>query len=59
MGIAEILTIIFVVCKIGSIGTIATWSWFQVFLPMIIVYGIFIGGVLITLIVGTIIAIFN
>ena len=38
MGILEILTIIFVVLKL--VGVI-TWSWWLVFLPMIICVGIY------------------
>lgn len=38
MGILEILTIIFVVLKL--VGVI-TWSWWLVFLPLIIAVGIY------------------
>lgn len=39
MGICEILTIIFVVCKVFGVGAIASWSWFLVLLPEIIKIG--------------------
>lgn len=40
MGVAEILTIIFVILKI--VGAV-DWSWWLVFLPEIIAGGIYIG----------------
>lgn len=39
MGIAEILTIIFVVLKL--VGVIS-WSWWVVFLPLIIALGLYV-----------------
>ncbi len=39
MGILEVLTIIFVVLKL--IGVI-TWSWWIVFLPLIIAVGLYV-----------------
>ena len=41
MGIVEVLTVIFVMCKIFEIGVIANWTWFQVFLPEIIALSIY------------------
>lgn len=38
MGFAETLTLIFVVLKV--LGVLATWSWWTVFSPMLVVYGI-------------------
>lgn len=40
MGVTEILTIIFVVCKIAGI---IDWSWVVVFLPEIIAVVLYIG----------------
>jgi len=43
MGLTELLTIVFVVCKI--VGAI-TWSWWLVLLPEIIaivIYALFVG----------------
>lgn len=39
MGLLEVLTVIFVVLKIVGI---ITWSWWLVFLPMIISVGLYI-----------------
>lgn len=39
MGILEVLTIIFVICKL--VGVIS-WSWWFVFLPLIIAVGIYV-----------------
>lgn len=39
MGLAEILTIIFVVCKLMGI---ITWAWWIVFLPMIIAVVVYV-----------------
>lgn len=36
MGICEVLTVIFIVCKLNKIGACAHWSWFQCFMPEII-----------------------
>lgn len=36
MGILEVLTIIFVACKLLNIGICAHWSWFQCLLPEIV-----------------------
>lgn len=46
MGICEILTIIFVLCKI--FGVIA-WSWGLVLLPEIIAFGLYILGLILSL----------
>lgn len=40
MGFTELLTVIFIVLKL--VGVI-TWSWFWVFSPLIIVYGIILA----------------
>lgn len=40
MGIAEILTIIFIIAKVFHFGTVGHWGWWRVFSPMWIVYGI-------------------
>lgn len=39
MGVLEVLTIIFVVLKL--VGVI-TWSWWLVFLPLILAFGLYI-----------------
>lgn len=39
MGICEVLTIVFAICKI--FGVVA-WSWWVVFLPEIIAFGLYI-----------------
>ena len=33
MGFLEVLTLIFVICKLTSV---VAWTWFQVFIPMYI-----------------------
>lgn len=35
-GIGTILTLIFVVLKLSNLGVVANWSWWYVFLPIII-----------------------
>jgi len=45
MGIAEILTIIFVVLKL--VGVIS-WSWWVVFLPLIIALGLYVLSIAIS-----------
>jgi hypothetical protein len=40
MGLLSVLTLIFVVCKILSIGVIANWSWWMVFTPVWIGLGL-------------------
>ena len=56
MHIWHILTVIFVVCKIGEIGVIADWSWWLVLAPSLISAAIGIailaGAALVALIVG-------
>lgn len=47
MGICEILTIIFVVCKL--LGVIA-WSWFYVLLPEIIAFVFYAIIVIVTIV---------
>ena len=43
MGICELLTLIFVVGKVMGIGAMASWSWFQCFLPLSIAVGFYIS----------------
>jgi hypothetical protein len=38
MGFCEVLTIVFIILKITNV---ITWSWFLVFSPLIVVYGLF------------------
>lgn len=52
MGICEILTIIFVVLKVLGIGVVASWTWFQVFIPMMIALALYIVGIVIFIIVA-------
>ena len=40
MGLCELLTIIFVICKLFGV---ITWSWWLVFLPVIIVIVLYIA----------------
>jgi len=42
MGLMELLTVIFIVCKIFEIGVIANWNWFQVLLPEIIAVVVYV-----------------
>lgn len=49
MGVAEVLTIVFVVLKL--IGVI-TWSWWLVLLPIIIAVGIYILWVIVLILAG-------
>lgn len=51
MGIAELLTLIFAIMKIGEIGKPARWSWWKVFMPIFIVYGMFAAIALYTIVV--------
>lgn len=56
MGIVELLTVIFVICKILGIGSIANWTWWQVFMPQIIAcifYLLIVAGFIIFLIWAT------
>jgi len=39
-NLAGILTIIFVVLKLAEVGIVATWSWWWVFSPLLIAWGI-------------------
>ena len=36
MGILELLTVVLVAMKLAGFGVSATWSWFQVFSPLIV-----------------------
>lgn len=47
MGFTEVLTLIFVVCKILGIGVIANWNWFCVLLPEIIAVIVYISWIVI------------
>jgi hypothetical protein len=40
LGLVGLLTVIFVVCKVAGIGEIANWSWWWVFSPVWIAWGI-------------------
>lgn len=52
MGIAEVLTIVFAIAKImGKLD----FTWFQVFLPMVIAYSL----ILICVIIGVIVKLLN
>lgn len=39
MGLLEILTIIFVVCKLAGV---ITWSWWLVFSPILVAVGLYV-----------------
>lgn len=52
MGLCELLTIIFVICKLFGV---ITWSWWLVFLPEIITIVLYIA-VWVCCIVGAVIA---
>jgi hypothetical protein len=56
IGIAGILTIIFVVCKIFAVGPIAVWSWWWVFSPLWIMALVVAGILLIALLIVAIAA---
>lgn len=43
--VALMLTCMFVTCKLGQIGLIATWSWWWVLSPLIIYFGFILGMV--------------
>lgn len=40
MGILEVLTLIFLILKVTEYGDFADWSWWAVFAPMWIGYGV-------------------
>lgn len=40
MNIWHLITLVFVICKIAEIGTIAHWPWWLVLLPSLVVFGI-------------------
>lgn len=40
MGICGIITVIFVLAKVFEVGPVAAWSWWWVFSPLLIGWGI-------------------
>lgn len=40
MNIWHLITLVFVICKVAEIGTIAHWPWWLVLLPSLVVFGV-------------------
>lgn len=56
IGFSGLLTIAFIVLKLTKV---IAWSWWWVLSPIWISFGLIIGIILLVLIIGTLVALFN
>lgn len=59
LGLCSVLTIIFVVLKVLGVAPVATWSWIWVLSPLWIGFALGMSLLILFLIIGVIVAVFN